>query len=255
MQSLLIYIWYLFACICYDANFPEHIHQDTANIGNLLQFTLFSSHLHVNTFVSTSCVVTLTVWSPAGIRSCLRCALVHILAWSSVRGQLVARRTGATISSRFIVTFPHTLVDILTFVHVYTCPAILRQLVSLTTMTPVRSPQVDTLMAANVWDLHTFIDVHTWLACMFEPWFADTSVGPWVVLTLWVNTTDKPVDSSISDTLVHILTNTIDLFIPRPTNALVWSQCIDTGGPVEAGGLTAAALVHVLATVSSTVVP
>ena len=110
-------------------------------------------------------------------------------------------------------------------------------------------------MAANVGDLHTLIDVHAGLAGVFKPWFTDTSVGPGIVLTLRVDTTNKPVDPAVRDTLVNILANTADLRVPRPAHALVRPQRVDAGGPVETRSLPAAALVHVLAAVPSGVVP
>ena len=110
-------------------------------------------------------------------------------------------------------------------------------------------------MAANVGDLHTLVDVHAGLAGVLEPWLADTSVGPWIVLALGVNTTDKPVDPAVSDTLVYILANTVDLRVPGPAHASVRAERVDAGGTVEARRLTAAALVHVLTAVTSVVVP
>ena len=191
------------------------------------------SYPHVYTLVSTSCIMTLCILSLTRIWFL---TFINVLTRSSVDRKLVSYWTSTPVSTWFIITGTHTLVDILTLIQVLTGPPVFWQMITLATVTSIWTPQVDTLMAANVRNLYTFIYVHTRLSSMFESRFTNASIGPWVILTFRVYSTKKSIHSSICDAFVDILTHSINFFIPRSTNTIIGSKRVSTSCSVKTSG-------------------
>ena len=133
--------------------------------------------LHVDTLEAAPGVVTLRAGCGAGCRLPGLRALVHVLARPPVGGEAVARGAGAAEGAGLVVALALALARALALVLVLAGAPVLGQRVALAAVAAVGAPQVGALVAADVGDLGTLVNVHTRAAAVLEPRLADTSTS------------------------------------------------------------------------------